>query len=149
MALPASSEPVRRRFVIEDVFDIEYEYDRDWVDLVAVQAVPSPVGSKSQWQGIAMAVASWTGASTSRFCGRFGTAIVTFSFAWATRSAAKKEVGYAKAFYTAVRGAVVMGYLLCSLGVSVLFVLLMVFRFGGDIYGKAAHFGADWVGMVA
>ncbi len=142
-----------------------------------VAEVPAAASSsKPQWQGIATAVAPWAGASTSKLWGFLGMVIVTFSFARTTRSATKKEVGYAKDFYTAVRGGGVMDYLLCSLGVSILFILLtvvrlgvdemeplmgrvadyglggcpvaMVVRVGGGIYTKAADVGADWVGMV-
>merc|ERR1719336_2485017 len=94
-----------------------------------------------------------------------------------TLSAVKKEDGYTKAFNVAFRGGGVMGYLLCSLGVLVLWILLTIYRkffgddmeslmdcvagyglgdstvamfgrVGGGIYTKAADVGADLVGKV-
>ena len=133
-------------------------------------------GSKSNKQGIATAAAFWVGASTSMLCGFLGMMIATFSNARTTLSAVKKEDGYTKTFNVAFRGGGVMGYLLCPLGVAVLYILLTVFRLyfdemeplmdcvagyglggstvamfgrvGGGIYTKAADVGADWVGKV-
>ncbi len=39
--------------------------------------------------------------------------------------------------------------MLCSLGVSVSFVLLMFFHFGDDIYCKTVRTGTERVGLVA
>eukprot|EP00408_Alexandrium_pacificum_P066977 CAMPEP_0171169200 /NCGR_PEP_ID=MMETSP0790-20130122/8093_1 /TAXON_ID=2925 /ORGANISM="Alexandrium catenella, Strain OF101" /LENGTH=772 /DNA_ID=CAMNT_0011634043 /DNA_START=63 /DNA_END=2381 /DNA_ORIENTATION=- len=127
--------------------------------------------------GIATAVAFWTGAATSMLCGFLGMMIATYSNARTTLSAVNPEDGYTKAFNVAFRGGGVMGYLLCSLGVLVLWILLTVYkkffgedieelmdcvagyglggstvamfgRVGGGIYTKAADVGADLVGKV-
>jgi len=133
-------------------------------------------GTHSTKQGVATAVAFWIGASTSMLCGFLGMMIATYSNARTTLSAVKKEDGYTKAFNVAFRGGSVMGYLLCSLGVLVLWILLTVYkmffddmetlmdcvagyglggstvamfgRVGGGIYTKAADVGADLVGKV-
>jgi len=134
-------------------------------------------GAKSMQMGVATAVAFWTGASTSMLCGFLGMMIATYSNARTTLSAVKKEDGYTKAFNVAFRGGGVMGYLLCSLGVLVLWILLTIYRkffgddmeslmdcvagyglggstvamfgrVGGGIYTKAADVGADLVGKV-
>mmetsp|Transcript_31072 Transcript_31072/g.84260 ORF Transcript_31072/g.84260 Transcript_31072/m.84260 type:complete len:765 (-) Transcript_31072:148-2442(-) len=127
-------------------------------------------------EGIATAVAFWTGAGTSMLCGFLGMMIATYSNARTTLSAVRAEDGYTKAFNVAFRGGGVMGYLLCSLGVLVLWILLTVYRHffdemeplmdcvagyglggstvamfgrvGGGIYTKAADVGADLVGKV-
>jgi len=133
-------------------------------------------GTHSTKQGVATAVAFWIGASTSMLCGFLGMMIATYSNARTTLSAVRKEDGYTKAFNVAFRGGSVMGYLLCSLGVLVLWILLTVYRMffddmetlmdcvagyglggstvamfgrvGGGIYTKAADVGADLVGKV-
>jgi len=134
-------------------------------------------GSHSALQGVATAVAFWTGAATSMLCGGLGMMIATYSNARTTLSAVKAEDGYTKAFNIAFRGGGVMGYLLCSMGVLVLWMLLTVYRVffgddmeglmdcvagyglggstvamfgrvGGGIYTKAADVGADLVGKV-
>jgi inorganic pyrophosphatase len=61
-------------------------------------------------------------------CGFLGMMIATFSNARTTLSAVKAEDGYTKAFNVAFRGGGVMGYLLCSLGVLVLWILLTIYR---------------------
>ena len=134
-------------------------------------------GAKSTKMGVATACAFWTGASTSMLCGFLGMMFATYSNARTTLSAVKAEDGYTKAFNVAFRGGGVMGYLLCSLGVLVLWTLLTVYkgffgddmeslmdcvagyglggstvamfgRVGGGIYTKAADVGADLVGKV-
>lgn len=79
-------------------------------------------------QGLATAVAFWVGAATSMLCGYLGMMIATFSNVRTTLSAKNAQDGYAKAFGIAFRGGAVMGYLLCSLGVLVLWVLLTVYK---------------------
>mmetsp|Transcript_112040 Transcript_112040/g.356105 ORF Transcript_112040/g.356105 Transcript_112040/m.356105 type:complete len:800 (+) Transcript_112040:3-2402(+) len=133
-------------------------------------------GAKSTKQGVATAVAFWTGAATSTLCGFLGMMIATYSNARTTLSASRREDGYTKAFNIAFRGGAVMGYMLCSLGVFTLWALLTVYklffddmemlmdcaagyglggstvamfgRVGGGIYTKAADVGADLVGKV-
>jgi inorganic pyrophosphatase len=79
-------------------------------------------------QGLATACAFWVGAATSMVCGYLGMMIATFSNVRTTLMAVNKEDGYGKAFTIAFRGGAVMGYLLCGLGVLVLWVLLNVYK---------------------
>lgn len=114
------------------------------------------------------------GAFTSVLSGFLGMKIATYANARTTLEARK---GVGKAFITAFRSGAVMGFLLASNGLLVLFVTLKLFklyygddweglfeaitgyglggssmalfgRVGGGIYTKAADVGADLVGKV-
>merc|ERR1719394_2279443 len=61
-------------------------------------------------------------------CGYLGMMIATFSNVRTTLSAKNPEDGYTKAFNIAFRGGGVMGYLLCSLGVLILWILLALYK---------------------
>lgn len=129
-------------------------------------------------QGVVTAVSFLVGATTSMGCGYLGMMVATFSNARTTLSAKDAAKGYKDAFNCAFRGGAVMGYALCSLGVLVLWILLIIMRtmfeesewgtlmdcvagyglggstvamfgrVGGGIYTKAADVGADLVGKV-
>eukprot|EP00244_Chara_vulgaris_P004349 TRINITY_DN1862_c0_g1_i1.p1 TRINITY_DN1862_c0_g1~~TRINITY_DN1862_c0_g1_i1.p1 ORF type:complete len:793 (-),score=170.63 TRINITY_DN1862_c0_g1_i1:478-2856(-) len=119
-------------------------------------------------------VAFALGAITSTVCGFLGMKIATFANARTTLEARK---GVGPAFKAAFRSGAVMGFLLTSLGLLVLYFTIMVFqryygedwiglyesiagyglggssvalfgRVGGGIYTKAADVGADLVGKV-
>jgi inorganic pyrophosphatase len=79
-------------------------------------------------QGGATAAAFIIGAVTSMVCGYLGMMIATFSNVRTTLAADDDEHGYTNAFKIAFRGGGVMGYLLCSLGVLVLWCLLIVYK---------------------
>jgi len=85
-------------------------------------------GSRSHLQGALSCGAFVVGAATSMFCGFLGMMIATFSNARTTLAAKNAEDGYTKAFNTAFRGGAVMGYALCSIGVLVLWILLMAYK---------------------
>jgi len=80
-----------------------------------------------QTQGILTAAAFLVGAVTSMTCGFLGMMIATYSNARTTLACANNK-GFTLGFNTAFRGGSVMGYLLCSLGVLVLWILLQVYR---------------------
>lgn len=119
-------------------------------------------------------VAFILGAATSLFSGFFGMKIATYANARTTLEARK---GVGKAFITAFRSGAVMGFLLASSGLLVLYITILLFklyygddweglfeaitgyglggssmalfgRVGGGIYTKAADVGADLVGKV-
>ncbi|VAI71113.1 unnamed protein product [Triticum turgidum subsp. durum] len=114
------------------------------------------------------------GAITSLVSGFLGMKIATYANARTTLEARK---GVGKAFITAFRSGAVMGFLLSSSGLVVLYITINVFkmyygddweglfesitgyglggssmalfgRVGGGIYTKAADVGADLVGKV-
>ncbi|KAG9141081.1 hypothetical protein Leryth_001582, partial [Lithospermum erythrorhizon] len=114
------------------------------------------------------------GAVTSVISGFLGMKIATYANARTTLEARK---GVGKAFITAFRSGAVMGFLLASNGLLVLYIIINVFqlyygddweglfeaitgyglggssmalfgRVGGGIYTKAADVGADLVGKV-
>jgi inorganic pyrophosphatase len=82
----------------------------------------------TQTQGGATAGAFLVGATTSMLCGYLGMMIATFSNIRTTLCARNEDDGYTKAFNIAFRGGGVMGYLLCSLGVFILWALLAVLK---------------------
>jgi inorganic pyrophosphatase len=91
------------------------------------------IGSLVTWgagqrQGMATAGAFLVGAFTSMLCGYLGMMIATFSNVRTTLSADDDKDGYKNAFNIAFRGGGVMGYLLCSLGVLILWILLTVYK---------------------
>ncbi|CAD6238579.1 unnamed protein product [Miscanthus lutarioriparius] len=119
-------------------------------------------------------VAFLLGAATSVVSGYLGMRIATYANARTTLEARR---GVGAAFTTAFRSGAVMGFLLASLGLLVLYVTIKVFglyygddweslyesitgyglggssmalfgRVGGGIYTKAADVGADLVGKV-
>lgn len=119
-------------------------------------------------------VAFILGAGTSLLSGFFGMKIATYANARTTLEARK---GVGKAFITAFRSGSVMGFLLASSGLLVLYITILLFklyygddweglfeaitgyglggssmalfgRVGGGIYTKAADVGADLVGKV-
>ncbi|EES00707.1 hypothetical protein BDA96_03G163700 [Sorghum bicolor] len=119
-------------------------------------------------------VAFLLGAATSVVSGYLGMRIATYANARTTLEARR---GVGAAFATAFRSGAVMGFLLASLGLLVLYVTIKVFglyygddweslyesitgyglggssmalfgRVGGGIYTKAADVGADLVGKV-
>jgi inorganic pyrophosphatase len=119
-------------------------------------------------------VAFLLGAITSLVSGFLGMKIATYANARTTLEARK---GVGKAFITAFRSGAVMGFLLSSSGLVVLYITINVFklyygddweglfesitgyglggssmalfgRVGGGIYTKAADVGADLVGKV-
>lgn len=119
-------------------------------------------------------IAFWLGSLTSVLSGFLGMKIATFANARTTLEARK---GIGKAFITALRSGAVMGFLLASNGLLVLYVSINLFRLyyeddweglyesitgyglggssmalfgrvGGGIYTKAADVGADLVGKV-
>lgn len=119
-------------------------------------------------------VAFLLGATTSVVSGYLGMRIATYANARTTLEARR---GVGAAFATAFRSGAVMGFLLASLGLLVLYVTIKVFglyygddweglyesvtgyglggssmalfgRVGGGIYTKAADVGADLVGKV-
>lgn len=133
-------------------------------------------GAKSPklYNGIFAAIAFFAGAITSLLAGYLGMMIATYANA---RTALEAQKGIAPAFVVAFRSGAVMGFLLTSLGLIVLFVIISVFRVyfdgdwrsmfeviagyglggssialfgrvGGGIYTKAADVGADLVGKV-
>ncbi|XP_062198127.1 pyrophosphate-energized vacuolar membrane proton pump-like [Phragmites australis] len=120
------------------------------------------------------ALAFLLGAATSVVSGYLGMRIATFANARTTLEARR---GVGAAFATAFRSGAVMGFLLASLGLLVLYVAIKLFglyygddweglyesitgyglggssmalfgRVGGGIYTKAADVGADLVGKV-
>ncbi|KAL9681936.1 hypothetical protein QQ045_013728 [Rhodiola kirilowii] len=123
---------------------------------------------------IASTISFLLGAVTSVFSGYFGMRIATYANARTTLEARK---GVGKAFIVAFRSGAVMGFLLSSSGLLVLWATINVFklyygddweglfeaitgyglggssmalfgRVGGGIYTKAADVGADLVGKV-
>ncbi|RLM78638.1 pyrophosphate-energized vacuolar membrane proton pump-like [Panicum miliaceum] len=101
------------------------------------------------------------GAITSVVSGFLGMKIATYANARTTLEARK---GVGKAFITAFRSGAVMGFLLASNGLLVLYIAINLFKLyygddweglfesitgvGGGIYTKAADVGADLVGKV-
>jgi len=119
-------------------------------------------------------VAFLLGAFTSSLCGYFGMKIATYANA---RTALEARKGLKPAFQAAFRSGAVMGFILTSSGLLVLYVTILGFRayykkdwtglfeaiagyglggssialfgrVGGGIYTKAADVGADLVGKV-
>jgi len=103
-------------------------------------------GSTSLLQGGLTAGAFVCGAATSMGCGYLGMMIATFSNARTTLAAKDAADGYTKAFNIAFRGGGVMGYALCSLGVLVLWALLMVYK---TCFADAlGHDGEQWAVLM-
>jgi len=103
-------------------------------------------GSTSLLQGGLTAGAFVCGAATSMGCGYLGMMIATFSNARTTLAAKDAADGYTKAFNIAFRGGGVMGYALCSLGVFVLWALLMVYK---TCFADAlGHDGEQWAVLM-
>mmetsp|Transcript_34220 Transcript_34220/g.74815 ORF Transcript_34220/g.74815 Transcript_34220/m.74815 type:complete len:796 (-) Transcript_34220:121-2508(-) len=149
----------------------KYEYsDSSYPDNIWDGGVKAPKLNA----GIFAAIAFFAGAITSLLSGYLGMAIATYANA---RTALEAQKGIAPAFVVAFRSGAVMGFLLTSLGLLVLFVIISVFRVyfdgdwrsmfeviagyglggssialfgrvGGGIYTKAADVGADLVGKV-
>jgi len=78
-------------------------------------------------QGIFTAVAFLVGAFTSMACGYIGMMIATYSNARTTLAMADND-GYTQGFNVAFKGGAVMGYIVCALGVFVLWVLLKLYK---------------------
>ncbi|KAK9903954.1 hypothetical protein WJX75_001227 [Coccomyxa subellipsoidea] len=126
------------------------------------------------YNGAFSTIAFLVGAVTSIISGWLGMTIATYANA---RTALEARKGIAPAFMTAFRSGAVMGFLLSSNGLLVLFITIKVFqlvygndwegiyeaiagyglggssialfgRVGGGIYTKAADVGADLVGKV-
>ncbi|CAK0782826.1 Pyrophosphate-energized vacuolar membrane proton pump 1 [Coccomyxa viridis] len=126
------------------------------------------------YNGAFSTIAFLIGAVTSIISGWLGMTIATYANA---RTALEARKGIAPAFMAAFRAGAVMGFLLSSLGLLVLFVTIKIFglvygndwegifeaiagyglggssialfgRVGGGIYTKAADVGADLVGKV-
>ncbi len=127
------------------------------------------------YNGLFSTIAFIIGATTSIVSGYVGMMIATYANA---RTALEARKGVAPAFMAAFRSGAVMGFLLTSLALLVLFVLIFVYRIiygddnwkglfeaitgyglggssialfgrvGGGIYTKAADVGADLVGKV-
>lgn len=124
--------------------------------------------------GIFAMIAFMCGAVASLISGYLGMKIATYANA---RTALEAQHGIQPAFVVAFRSGAVMGFLLSSLGLAVLFAIIMVYRsfygndwrsmfeviagyglggssialfgrVGGGIYTKAADVGADLVGKV-
>ncbi|GAQ85411.1 hypothetical protein KFL_002340010 [Klebsormidium nitens] len=81
------------------------------------------------------ALAFALGAGTSLVCGFLGMKIATYANARTTLEA-RKGVGHA--FIVAFRSGSVMGFLLTSLGLLVLFATITGYKY---------YFGADWIGL--
>ena len=119
-------------------------------------------------------IAFLNGAATSIVCGYLGMKIATYANA---RTAMEARKGVCQAFLVAFRSGAVMGFVLMSLGLLVLWITIWLFGFrfgedweglyeciaayglggssialfgrvGGGIYTKAADVGADLVGKV-
>lgn len=78
-----------------------------------------------QMQGFYTTVAFVLGAVTSMFCGAFGMKVATFSN-YRTTLCAKKSLGLA--FKTAFRAGCVIGFTLVSVSMSVLLILILVYK---------------------
>ena len=132
-------------------------------------------GRAGLYNGLFSTIAFIIGATTSIVSGYLGMMIATYANA---RTALQARKGVAPAFMAAFRSGAVMGFLLTSLALLVLFVLIYVYRViygddnwkglfeaitgyglggssialfgrvGGGIYTKAADVGADLVGKV-
>jgi len=83
------------------------------------------VKSPKLYNGIFAAIAFFAGAITSLLAGYLGMMIATYANA---RTALEAQKGIAPAFVVAFRSGAVMGFLLTSLGLIVLFVVISVFR---------------------
>lgn len=135
------------------------------------------IGFTNSWfNAIFTALAFIAGALTSILAGFIGMRIGVYANARTAVQAQQK--GLNAAFVTSFRAGIVMGFVLCSLGVLVLFAVISLFglhysmadpnqwfeavagfglggssiglfgRVGGGIYTKAADVGADLVGKV-
>lgn len=91
----------------------------------------------SLYNGLFSTISFLLGASTSIISGFLGMKIATYANA---RVAVEARKGIAPAFEAAFRSGAVMGFLLTSLGLAVLYCALLAFKV---VYG--AH--ADWVGL--
>ena len=150
------------------------------LNALAHKASHAPIYSKDKYCKPALANAVFStvsfllGAVTSVVSGFLGMKIATYANARTTLEARK---GVGKAFITAFRSGAVMGFLLASNGLLVLYIAINLFklyygddweglfeaitvyglggssmalfgRVGGGIYTKAADVGADPVGKV-
>mmetsp|Transcript_21521 Transcript_21521/g.36910 ORF Transcript_21521/g.36910 Transcript_21521/m.36910 type:complete len:731 (-) Transcript_21521:671-2863(-) len=124
--------------------------------------------------GVYAGVAFFVGGLTSLTCGYIGMRIAVYAN---VRTAKQATIGIGEAFVCAVKAGCVMGFALVSIGLLVLYALILVYRnhfqedhqamfevvagyglggsaialfgrVGGGIYTKAADVGADLVGKV-
>lgn len=103
----------------------EYRYISVFVVIFSILIVVL-LGATDSWAaGIFTTIAFWVGCATSVLAGLIGMKIGVFANA-RTTLAARTSLG--DAFKTSFKAAIVMGFVLCSMGIVNLFVLIYIFR---------------------